>query len=92
MVSWNNVECGREIVNEKSLRKICVPEMEAFVSVTKDQWLEETGGFRPFETDEQFLARAARIGKLRAEIKEGLGSYRKITELARLLGTVDGDE
>jgi hypothetical protein len=62
------------------------------MSVTKDQWLKETGGRRFFETDEQFLARAARIRKLRPEITAGQRGYEKITELARLLGTDDESE
>lgn len=59
------------------------------MSRSKDQWIEETGGFRFGESDAQFLARTARIQELRAKPNLSAGD---VNELARLLGTGEADE
>lgn len=62
------------------------------MSRTKDQWLQETGGFRLFETQEQFSQRTEEITVLRKAISDGHASYGDIFKLAELLGTDDSEE
>lgn len=61
------------------------------MSRTKDQWIEETGGFRLGESPEMFQARVARIQALNEQAKSGKLTAADVDELARLKGR-DQDE
>ena len=58
---------------------------------TKDQWIQETGGFRIGETPEQFQKRVAEISRLRKKIADGGASATDIDVLGALLGTEDDE-
>lgn len=62
------------------------------MSRTKDQWLEQTGGFRFGETPADFQARTARIQELYARRDAGRLTAADVNELAQLLGTSEADE
>ncbi|MGE0109699.1 MAG: hypothetical protein AB7S81_08080 [Bdellovibrionales bacterium] len=57
------------------------------MSRTKDQWIEETGGFRLGETPEQFKKRTLEINNLRAAVQAGTASAEDVNLLAALMGS-----
>ncbi len=59
---------------------------------TKQQWIDETGGFGVGESETQFQQRLWRIRKIRNDINKGVASPEDINELAKLLGTGEDDE
>lgn len=59
------------------------------MSITKDQWLRATGGFRVGENHGQFLNRMAEIRKLRELIKNGKATSSDVYRLSKLLGGHD---
>lgn len=59
---------------------------------TKQQWIEETGGFRIGESQTQFEQRLWRIRKIRNDIEKGVATPDHINELAKLLGTGEDDD
>ena len=62
------------------------------MSRSKDQFLEQTGGFRFGETAPEFKARTERIQALYAKRDDGSLTAGDVNELARLLGTGEADE
>ena len=52
----------------------------------KEQWLEETGGFRIGESPEEFQARAEEIHRLRKLSDEGKASPADLEKLMELAG------
>lgn len=66
--------------------------LELQMSRTKEQWLQETGGFRFSEAPEQFRQRTEEIAVLRKAISNGQASYDDVCKLAELLGTDDSEE
>lgn len=62
------------------------------MSRTRQQWIDETGGFRIGETEAQFQQRAWRIRKIRNDIDKGAATVEDFNELAKLLGTGEDDE
>jgi len=62
------------------------------VGRTKQQWIDETGGFGVGESETQFQQRLWRIRKIRNDINKGVASPEDINELAKLLGTGEDDE
>lgn len=65
---------------------------EKAMSRTKDQWLEETDGFRVGESPDQFKQRIAAIAQLRKAIEDGEARPSDVELLSKLLGTEDADE
>ncbi len=59
---------------------------------TKQQWIEETGGFRIGESESQFQQRVWRIRKIKNAVSKGVATPEDINELAKLLGTGEDDE
>ncbi len=62
------------------------------MSRTKDQWLENTGGFRIGESPEQFEKRVEEIARIRTAIKDGKAGAADVEKLASLLGTDESDD
>jgi len=62
------------------------------MSRTKDQWIEETGGFRLGESQEMFQKRVGRIQALQEKAKAGTLTVADVDELATLKGVDSGDE
>ena len=62
------------------------------MSRTKDQWLEETGGFRIGESPEQFKQRTKEIARLKKAIEDGKATPPDVEALAKLVGTEEADE
>ena len=62
------------------------------MSSTKQQWIEETGGFRIGESKISFQQRVSRIQKIRNDINKGIAVPNDINELAKLLGADENDE
>ena len=58
---------------------------------TKQQCIEETGGFRVGESETQFQQRLWRIRKIRNDIHKSVATPEDINELAKLLGTGEDD-
>ena len=62
------------------------------MSRTKDQWIEETGGFRFGESQEMFQKRVQRIKFLQEKAKAGTLTVADVDELAALKGVKSDDE
>ena len=61
------------------------------MSGTKQQWIDETGGFKKGESEASFQQRVGRIRKIRSDIENGVSKPGDIDELAKLLGTGELD-
>ena len=57
----------------------------------KDKFLRETGGFRAFESDEEFLERQRHIIKLRRKVDRGDATVKDLNQLSALLNHPDKD-
>lgn len=62
------------------------------MSRTKDQWIEEMGGFRFGESQEMFQKRGERIAALREKAKVGTLTAQDVNELATLIGAGQDEE
>ncbi len=56
---------------------------------TKEQWIQNTGGFRIGESQEQFRQRTLEIEKLRIAIKAGKATVKDVEKLSELMGAPD---
>lgn len=62
------------------------------MSRTKQQWIEETGGFRLGELPELFQLRVRAIQTINHKIKNGIATVEDIERLRRLKGLSDFDD
>lgn len=86
-------------VNRESEANPALPDLKKgnFQSVTnsmsasKEHFIQETGGFRFLESNEDFAERCHQIESIRKKIKKGTATAKDIDNLAKLLGTGEDD-
>ena len=61
------------------------------MSRSKDQWIEETGGFVLGESANEFQIRQWKIRKIKNRISNGDATDKDVEELSILLGASDED-